>query len=55
MNVLVLGSRVVGEELALELVRTFLGAAFTGEERHLRRLGKVAAIERRVAGGADDA
>lgn len=55
MNVLVLGSRVVGEELALELVRTFLGATFTGEERHRRRLGKVAAIERRVAGGEDDA
>ena len=47
MNVLVLGSRVVGSELALELVRAFLAAKFTGEERHVRRLAKVEAIERR--------
>ncbi len=45
MNVLVLGSRVVGTELAKELVRAFLGAEFTNEERHLRRVGKVAALE----------
>ena len=47
MNVLVLGSRVIGAELAKELVRDFLRANFTGEERHLRRLGKVKAIEAR--------
>jgi RpiB/LacA/LacB family sugar-phosphate isomerase len=47
MNVLVLGSRVVGPELARELVRTFLAATFSGESRHLRRLGKVKAIEER--------
>lgn len=47
MNVLVLGSRVVGVELARELVARFLGAAFSGEERHVRRLGKVRAIEQR--------
>ena len=45
MNVLVLGARVIGLELAKELVRAFLGAAFTGEERHCRRLSKVKALE----------
>lgn len=45
MNVLVLGSRVIGPELAAELVRTFLKARFTGEERHLRRLEKLREIE----------
>jgi ribose 5-phosphate isomerase B len=44
-NVLCLGARVIGEELALEIVRTFVAATFTGEDRHLRRLAKVAAIE----------
>lgn len=47
MNVLVLGARVIGPELALELVRAFLGAQFSGEPRHRRRLAKVAAIESR--------
>ena len=47
MNVLVLGSRIIGEKLAEDLVKTFLGAKFTGEERHLRRLNKVKAIEAR--------
>jgi len=45
MNVLVLGARVIGVELGLELVRAFVGAAFTHEARHVRRLAKVAAIE----------
>jgi ribose 5-phosphate isomerase B len=45
MNVLVLGSRIVGEKLAEDLVKSFLGAQFTSEERHLRRLNKVKAIE----------
>jgi RpiB/LacA/LacB family sugar-phosphate isomerase len=44
-NVLCLGARVVGEELALEIVRAFVAARFTGEERHKRRLAKVAAME----------
>ncbi len=44
-NVLCLGARVTGEELALEIVRAFVAARFTGEERHLRRLAKVASIE----------
>ena len=44
-NVLCLGARVVGVELALEIVRAFVSAKFTGEERHVRRLAKVAAME----------
>jgi len=50
MNVLVLGSRVVGPALAAELVRAFLSAEFSGEERHVRRLNKVSMIERRGVG-----
>jgi ribose 5-phosphate isomerase B len=46
MNVLCLGSRVVGVALAMELVHAFVGAQFSGEERHLRRLAKVAALEK---------
>ncbi len=45
MNILVLGSRVIGTELARELVRAFLEAHFTHEERHERRLGKITALE----------
>jgi ribose 5-phosphate isomerase B len=45
VNVLALGARVVGASLAEELVRAFLGARFTGEERHRRRLAKVHALE----------
>jgi ribose 5-phosphate isomerase B len=45
-NILCLGARVTGPELALEIVRAFVGARFTGEERHRRRLEKVAQIER---------
>ena len=48
MNVLVLGGRVVGIELARELVRAFLNASFTGEGRHLRRLAKMTALENRL-------
>ena len=44
-NVLCLGARVTGVALALEIVRAFVTARFTGEERHRRRLKKVAAIE----------
>src|SRR5262249_28861549 len=47
MNVLVLGSRVIGPALAHELVRAFLGATFSGAERHVRRLAKVRELERR--------
>ena len=45
MNVLALGARVIGSALAEELVRAFLGARFTNEDRHRRRLAKVHAIE----------
>ena len=45
MNVIVLGSRVLGVELARELVRAFLGATFSGAERHLRRLEKIRKLE----------
>lgn len=47
MNILCLGARVIGVELAADLVRAFLGARFSGAERHRRRLGKIAAMERR--------
>jgi ribose 5-phosphate isomerase B len=49
MNVLVLGSRVVGVMLAEDLVKAFLGAQFTGEERHVRRLAKVKALEEKMS------
>jgi RpiB/LacA/LacB family sugar-phosphate isomerase len=49
MNVLVLGGRVIGVAMARELVAAFLGARFTEEERHRRRLAKVADIESRYA------
>jgi RpiB/LacA/LacB family sugar-phosphate isomerase len=45
MNILVLGSRVIAVNLARDLVRQFLDARFSGEERHLRRLGKVKQLE----------
>lgn len=46
MNVLVLGGRIVGSALAQDMVRAYLAATFTAEERHLRRLHKVEALER---------
>jgi ribose 5-phosphate isomerase B len=45
-NVLCLGARVTGSELALDIVRAFVAARFTGEERHRRRLEKVASMEK---------
>jgi ribose 5-phosphate isomerase B len=45
----VLGGRIVGPALAHELVRAFVGARYTAEERHARRLGKVMALEQRYA------
>ena len=47
MNVLCLGARVIGIALAQELAAAFLAAAFSGEERHQRRLNKILAIEHR--------
>jgi ribose 5-phosphate isomerase B len=49
MNVLCLGSEIVGGEVAAELVRTFVSASFAGEERHIRRLEKLTVLERRAA------
>ncbi len=49
MNVLVLGARVIGIEVARELVDNFLAARFNGEERHHRRVEKIKALERRYA------
>ena len=46
VNVLALGARIIGSELTVELVQAFLGASFTGEERHIRRLSKVSNLER---------
>jgi ribose 5-phosphate isomerase B len=46
VNVLALGARVIGPVIAAELVTAFVGAEFTGEERHARRLAKVEKIER---------
>jgi len=51
MNVLCLGSEVIGPSLAAELVRAFLGAQFDGGERYVQRLEKVAAMEREMAHG----
>jgi len=48
MNVLVMGSRIVGEKLAEDVVRAFLAANFTNEERHVRRLAKVHALEEKM-------
>ena len=45
MNILVMGARIIGPELVPELVTAFLHATFSGEERHVRRLAKIAALE----------
>lgn len=49
MNVLVLGGRIIGEEVAHELVRAFVGANESQEDRHLRRLAKIDAIEAKAS------
>jgi ribose 5-phosphate isomerase B len=54
MNVLAIGARVIGAELAREVVRAFAGARFSGEERHARRLKKVLEIEARSMGAAEE-
>ena len=51
MNVLCLGSEVIGPSLAADLVRTFLGASFDGGERYVQRLEKVAQMEREMSNG----
>ena len=47
MNVLCLGGRIIDEAMASSLVKTFLSAGFSGEERHLRRLNKINEIDYR--------
>jgi ribose 5-phosphate isomerase B len=54
MNVLTLGARIIGSELAIELVRAFAGARFSGDARHQRRLDKVNAIEARSLRAKED-
>ncbi|HEX5416592.1 MAG TPA: ribose 5-phosphate isomerase B, partial [Chloroflexota bacterium] len=49
MNVLCVGARIIGTAVADEVVRSFLGAEFTGEERHRRRLAKITQLEQRGA------
>ena len=51
MNVLCLGARIVGDEVAVELVRAFVSAQFTNEDRHVRRLNKLLDIERDALAG----
>ena len=51
MNVLVLGARVIGTEVARELVDSFLEAKFNGEERHRRRVEKIKGLEKRYCKG----
>ncbi|HLY94918.1 MAG TPA: RpiB/LacA/LacB family sugar-phosphate isomerase [Gaiellaceae bacterium] len=51
MNVLCLGSEVIGPSLAADLVRTFLAARFAGDERYVERLKKVEAMERKMSNG----
>lgn len=46
LNVLALGGRVVGLELAWEIVEAFLGAEFSGDERHIRRVEKIIELDR---------
>ena len=48
MNVLVMGSRVIASKLAEDIVRAYLAANFTNEERHVRRLAKVHALEQKM-------
>jgi RpiB/LacA/LacB family sugar-phosphate isomerase len=48
MNVLVMGSRIIAVKLAEDIVRAYLAASFTNEERHVRRLAKVRAIEQKM-------
>jgi len=54
LNVLCLGERVVGAEVAADAIRAFLGATFSDAERHRRRVGKISAIEAAARSGAYD-
>ena len=52
VNVLCLGARVIGPSYAAEIIAAYARAEFSGEQRHMRRLGKIEAIEREFTGGA---
>jgi ribose 5-phosphate isomerase B len=52
VNVVCMGARVIGPLIAAEVLEAFVGARFTGEERHVRRVGKITAIEDEFAGGS---
>jgi len=54
VNVLCLGARVIGPAYAAEIIAAYALADFSGEERHVRRLGKIDAIEREFTGGKED-
>lgn len=51
MNVLCIGGRIIGSELAFEIIEAFLGARYEPQERHARRLAKVLEIEKNGIGG----
>jgi len=51
MNILCIGARVIGPELAFEIIKAFLGAKYAPQPRHARRLDKILAIEQRVLAG----
>jgi ribose 5-phosphate isomerase B len=55
MNVLVLGSRIVGVKLAEDLVKVYLAAKFTNEDRHVRRLAKIKALESKFVASSSSA
>lgn len=48
MNILCLGARIIGNEVAFELVNAFISATYSGEERHQRRLEKVLLMEKHL-------
>ena len=52
VNVLCLGARVIGPSYAAEIIAAYAGAEFSGDERHVRRLRKIEAIEREFTGNA---
>jgi RpiB/LacA/LacB family sugar-phosphate isomerase len=55
MNVLVLGSRIIGVKLAEDLVKVYLAAKFTNEDRHVRRLAKIKALESKFVASSSSA
>ena len=54
MNVLCIGARVIGPEIAMEVVKSFLGARYTPQPRHAKRVDKILDLQRRAAAGDFD-